>query len=433
MVDRSISSVEETMEQLTDNPVSKQDAFANPFSMFILAIRSPVTREKYLQRIGYFFDFLEILKVDDSGNVISIEKRFSVFSFKAKEDTNWLVNSIVRYLQFHRQRVDRKEITGSTLRNYIKPIKLFCEQTDIEIPWKRIIRGMPRGRRYANDRAPTLEEIRKITDYPDRRIKPIVYLMASSGIRLGAFDFLTWGDIEPIIKDDICVAARIRVYAGEEDEYYTFITKETYDLLYEWMNYRKESGEVVNDNSWLMRNLWDVTTPRGKGVITVPKKLKSSGVKRLVERALWAQGLRKKLLLGRRRHDFQADHGFRKWFKTRCEIGGMKSINVETLMGHSIGIQDSYYRATSEELLQDYLKATSSLCINHEYELQKQMDDAKQSWQQQNDSEVLEWKKKYHEDMKSLIQQMKSMKTKQKETQRKLGEMIRFRASLVTK
>jgi hypothetical protein len=197
MVDRLISSVEGAMGQVTDNLVSKQDALANPFSMFILAIRSPVTREKYLQRIGYFFDFLEILKIDDSGNIVSIEKQFNEFSFKAKEDTNRLINSIVWYLQFHRQRVDRKEITGSTLRNYIKPIKLFCEQTDIEIPWKRIIRGMPRGRRYANDRAPTLEEIRKITDYPDRRIKPIVYLMTSFGIRLGALDFLMWGDIEP--------------------------------------------------------------------------------------------------------------------------------------------------------------------------------------------------------------------------------------------
>jgi hypothetical protein len=125
MVDRLMSSVEGVMGQLTDNLVSKQDALANPFSMFILAIRSPVTREKYLQRIGYFFDFLEI-KIDDSGNIISIEKRFNAFSLKAKEDTNWFINSIVRYLQFHRQRVDRKEITGSTLRNYIKAIKLFC-------------------------------------------------------------------------------------------------------------------------------------------------------------------------------------------------------------------------------------------------------------------------------------------------------------------
>jgi hypothetical protein len=54
------------------------------------------------------------------------------------------------------------------------------------INWKRIIRGVPSGRKAANDRAPTLEEIRKLSEYPDRRIKPIVYIMASSGIRIGS-------------------------------------------------------------------------------------------------------------------------------------------------------------------------------------------------------------------------------------------------------
>jgi hypothetical protein len=186
----------------------------------------------------------------------------------------------------------------------------------------------------------------------------------------------------------------------------------------------------VTKDSWLMRSLWDVTTPRGKGVVTIPKKLKSSGVKRLMERALWAQGLRSKLPAGRRRHEFQADHGFRKWFKTRCEIGGMKSINVETLMGHSIGIQDSYYRATSDELLQDYLKATSFLNIDDRYVLQKQVDKMKDSRQQQKDSEILEWKKKYLKDVKGLIEQMNTMKEVQQETQRELGEIKRFRASL---
>lgn len=43
-------------------------------------------------------------------------------------------------------------------------------------------RGLPKGRQAANDRAPTIEEIRKLVEYPDRRIKPIVYTMASFAI-----------------------------------------------------------------------------------------------------------------------------------------------------------------------------------------------------------------------------------------------------------
>ena len=66
---------------------------------------------------------------------------------------------------------------------------------DVFISWKKITRGLSRVKRYADDRVPTVEEIRKLVEYPDRRIKAIVYIMASSGIRLGAWDFVKWGHI----------------------------------------------------------------------------------------------------------------------------------------------------------------------------------------------------------------------------------------------
>jgi hypothetical protein len=84
------------------------------------------------------------------------------------------------------------------------------------------------------------------------------------------------------------------------------------------MKYRENSGENITENSWLMRDLWDVSKPYGKGLVIRPKKLASLGVKRLMERAIWAQGLRKKLENGNKRHPFQANHSLRKWFKTRC-------------------------------------------------------------------------------------------------------------------
>ena len=69
---------------------------------------------------------------------------------------------------------------------------------EISIPWKRVTKGLPKARNYADDRAPTIEEIRKIIEYPDRRIKPIVCPMASSGIRLGVWDYLKWKYIIPV-------------------------------------------------------------------------------------------------------------------------------------------------------------------------------------------------------------------------------------------
>jgi hypothetical protein len=89
---------------------------------------------------------------------------------------------------------------------------------DIAISWKKITRGLPKGKKYADDRIPTIEEIRKVVDYPDRRIKAIVYTMASSGIRIGAWDYLRWSHIRPVERNNEIVAAKMIVYAEEDDK-----------------------------------------------------------------------------------------------------------------------------------------------------------------------------------------------------------------------
>jgi hypothetical protein len=157
------------------------------------------------------------------------------------------------------------------------------------------------------------------------------------------------------------------------------------------MNYRSACGEHVTKDSWIMRDLWNAAKlpkKEEKGKINEPIKLQSIGVKRLVERALWAQGVRTLLEGGKKRHEFQTDHGFRKWYKTQCEMAGMKSINIEKLMGHSLGMStNSYYGATSDEILKDYLKAIPLLTISSEQRLQNQVDEITQETRK-NDTNI---------------------------------------------
>jgi hypothetical protein len=352
------------VEQLESDP--------NPWTLYLYAMKSPVTRDKYQKRLGKFFDFLRL-----EGS--TIEDKSKMFVEMARKDNNWTFSNILKFIQFQNSRVVRKEISGATVRNYVKSIKLFCDMADLPVAWKKITRGLPRGRRYADDRIPTLEELTKLLEYPDRRIKAIVYTMASSGIRLGAWDYLRWGHIRPIEIDGKIVAAKIIVYAGEDDEYFSYISLEAFNELQNWMKYRESSGELIDDNCWLMRDLWDTRVPQGRGLVTHPKKLASLGIKRLMERAIWAQHLRKKLEPGKKRHPYQANHSLRKWFKTRCEMSGMKPINIEKLMNHSCGISDNYYRITPSELLEDYLKAIDLLTINSDkLILQKQVLELKE-------------------------------------------------------
>ena len=317
--------------------------------------------------------FFKYINLHPNGN---LEEQCNLFAAKRLEDHKWAFHNIIKFLQYQKARVEKTEISAGTLRNFVKTIKLFCEMAEIPIHWKKITRGLPKSRKYADDRAPSTDILRQICGYPDRRIKGIVYTMASSGIRLGAWDYLRWKDIQPIERQGKVVAGKIIVYAGDVEEYFSFITVEAYLELQKWMQYRQDSGEEINGNSWVMRRLWD--TKRGyyhHGTIKNPEKLKSAGIKRLMEDALWTQGIRKKSDLKRHRYEFQTNHGLRKWFKTQCELSGMKSINIEVLMSHSIGISDSYYKITEDELLTEYLKTVKHLTLSDENLLQNQFDE----------------------------------------------------------
>ena len=217
----------------------------------------------------------------------------------------------MKFIRFQKERATAGEISNSTIPNYYRATKLFCEMNDIILNWKKIARGLPRIIEAANDRAPTLEEIRKLLEYPDRRIKPIVYTMISSGIRIGAFDYLKWKHIIPYNDGSgEVLAARVVVYAGDSEEYYSFITPEAYRALKGWMDFRASYNEKISGESWVFRDLWqttNITYGANLGLAAYPKKLKSSGIKRIIERALWEQGLRHPLKAGIRRHEWKAD------------------------------------------------------------------------------------------------------------------------------
>ena len=376
----------------------------DPYSLFIYGMRSPKTKEKCIGRLRMFFDSINITEG-------SMERRSLTFFKKAKQDHAWVYRSVIQYLQKQKERYERKEIGAGTLKNRFQAIKLFCEMNDIDLPWKKVSKGLPRARKYAEDRSPTLEEIRKIIEYPDRRIKAIVYTTCSSGIRVGAWDYIKWKHITPVENSGDIIAGRLVVYAGEEEEYFTFITPEAYLELQKWKEYRKQSGEPLTEDSWVMRQIWNTKKGYTRGLACLPRKLESEGVKRLVEDALWTQGIRKKLELGKKRHEFQTDHGFRKFHETRCLLSGVKLINVKILQDQSVGISDSYYRPTENELLEDYLKAVPFLTISSENQLKLEKQEAIES-QKQNQDRLTTIEEQYimmQSQMQSLITALKKM------------------------
>ena len=196
--------------------------------------------------------------------------------------------------------------------------------------------------------------------------------------------------IKPINDGGKIIAAKLIVYPGEPEEYFTFMTPESYYAVIEWEDFRASFGEEITGESWVLRNTWQKVKPRYShriGLAKYPKQFKSTGVKTLIGRALQIQGIRPKLNIenGEKKHDWKTLHGFRKFFKTQTERN-MKSLNVEILMGHDIGLADSYYKPSEQELLEDYIKSVDLLTMyNEKSKLEKELKDLKEKSQDADD------------------------------------------------
>jgi hypothetical protein len=279
---------------------------------------------------------------------------------KSQTDPKWANNKLMDFVLYQKERVYKDEIVYATIRNYLKTVKLFLEMnSDIPIVnWKRITKGIPSGKSAANDRAPTIEEIKKLVEYPDRRIKPIIYCMVSGGFRIGAWDYLKWKHITPIKNEENgeIIGAKMVIYAGEPEEYYCFITPEALNSLQSWIDFRSSAGEEIKGESFLMRNLWQTTDfsyGAKWGLVKYPKQLKATGVKSLIERAMKAQRLVMPLPKGIKRREWKSGHG-----TERCSSPGqnrlcdlqMLSYYLEEILG-SLGHIINQLRMSSLKII----------------------------------------------------------------------------------
>ena len=266
------------------------------------------------------------------------------------------------------------EVSGSTIRQTVSSLRHFFEMNDASdaINWSKVSRMVPKSRKIGSDRAPTVEEIRQMLETADARMRCIILVCSSSGIRVGAFEGMKWGDIRPIYgkrgDPSSLRAARLVVYRGSVEEYVTFITPECWEALLQYRDMRLAIGERVTDRSPVIRDAWDSNRYRknrpkdpADAVSLTPKTIANM------------MGLFLKEVQLRNRsgdsYEFKQVHGFRKYFKTNAERA-VKTIDVEKMMGHA----ENYYKPSEEHLLEQYIKAVPELTISEEEEIRTAME-----------------------------------------------------------
>jgi integrase len=99
---------------------------------------------------------------------------------------------------------------------------------------KKIKKYIGEYRKMHRDRAYDDKEIKKLVDVGDFRLKAIVLLLASSGIRIGSVESLKVRHLED--KGDVY---RVTIYENTKEEYFTFTTPEAKKAIDEYLDYRR--------------------------------------------------------------------------------------------------------------------------------------------------------------------------------------------------
>ena len=307
-----------------------------PVQLFLKSIRSQETKAVYKLAFQKYIDFVgDDLFCDNNPRLIE--------------------SKIIEFILSLR---DKGKSHGA-IHNYFCAIKSFYKINDVVLNIHKISKFMPDQIRVKKDRSYTHEEISKILEISDERMRVIVLLLASSGVRIGVIPFIRLHHLQD---------NKLIVYENSNEEYFTFITPECKKTIDFYFDMRSRYGEKLTDNSYLIREQFDI---RDSFSIRNPKTIDRKTIQGKLRQLVIKCGLRKSI---ERRHEIMIAHGFRKFFTTQLVNSKVNPEIREMLLGHKIGLASAYYRPTEQEMLEEYQKAVDNLTIDPANRLQRKIE-----------------------------------------------------------
>ena len=256
------------------------------------------------------------------------------------------------------------EISANSIKTYLNGVRHFLDFHEIELSWRQIFGALPED--GANEyRAYTIDEIKQILSLADIRMRVVILLQVSSGIRVGALPTLKFKHLMKVPEHH--GVGILTVYAeSKKSRYPTLVTPECMMAIEAYRDHRKQMGEKITDESYIIRDRFAHMSSRTNR----PKPLKVSTLtaqmRRIVRKAL------------PKTDELQTDHGFRKYFNTALMNSDVSYSFKELFLGHSIDLDEVYYDmntpASKEKILSEYMKAVNFLTINEENRLKMQVE-----------------------------------------------------------
>jgi integrase len=268
-------------------------------------------------------------------------------------------------------------LSTSYINVTLAAIKHLCVMNDIIINSKKINKFVGEPTKLQEDRPYTREEIHQLLNVCDLRMRALVLLLASTGMRIGALPSLKVGDISDVLHTcgtDHSNGGRVTVYAGTKDKYITFMTPECRKAVNDYLEFRKKSGERINEDSPLIREQFDIDD-LGK-IRNAVHPLCRDNYSNILRHTLVKAGLRivNHSYGGRHRHKISISNGFRKFFSNQLIEADIKTEYRWLMEGHDLKGNDKYYvRITEQKLYEEYQKAIPFLTIDPSQRLQREL------------------------------------------------------------
>jgi integrase len=307
-----------------------------------------------------YFNFVNSLKSDNTR--IEYERKLNKFltfyNLTAESlllhDPKDLEIKIIDYLVYLRK---ERHCSFSHNNIVVCAIRKFCQTNDLTLNWDKICQykgdedadteSADEGRGYSH------EEIGKMLAISDYRMKVIILLLASTGMRVGALIPLCVGNLEKILESGLY---SIIVYKkNRKSKYETFCTPECASAIDDYLEYRKRNGEKIVPDSPIIRKDFDpsdLSSIRKKAEPISYDTLRND-IYNLVIRA----GIRTvdhNLEPKNKHKEVPLTNGFRRFCNTIMNQCDVNWVVKEKLIGHHPpGLEAHYFRPSRDYILSE--------------------------------------------------------------------------------
>ena len=154
-------------------------------------------------------------------------------------------------------RINQK-LSYAVLALRLAALRKFYEMNDVVINWKKVTYYLGENTKSFKDRAYTTDEIQRLLTKADERMRVIILLLASTGMRIGAIPSLK---LKHLTKVENYNLYQITVYENTNGEYYCFCSPECANAIDSYIQYRERCYENVGPESPLIREQFDRDNP----------------------------------------------------------------------------------------------------------------------------------------------------------------------------